>query len=57
MSNSKPNYFHRKSKPQGPRANERIRAIDVQVIGSDGSNLGVLPLKHNTFRKFSLMSL
>ncbi len=45
MSNSKPNYFHRKSKPQGPRANERIRAIDVQVIGSDGSNLGVLPLK------------
>ncbi len=45
MPNSKPNYFHRKSKPQGPRANERIRAIDVQVIGSDGSNLGVLPLK------------
>tara|TARA_B100000886_G_scaffold326020_1_gene272131 strand:+ start:3111 stop:3656 length:546 start_codon:yes stop_codon:yes gene_type:complete len=45
VPNSKPNYFHRKSKPQGPRANERIRAIDVQVIGSDGSNLGVLPLK------------
>ena len=45
MSNSKPNYFQRRSKPQGPRANERIRALDVQVIGSDGSNLGVLPLK------------
>ena len=45
MSNSKPNYFHRKTKPQGPRANERIRALDVQVIGSDGSNIGVLPLK------------
>ena len=45
MSNSKPNYFHRRSKPQGPRANERIRALDVQVIGSDGSNLGILPLK------------
>ena len=45
MSNSKPNYFQRRSKPQGPRANERIRALDVQVIGSDGSNLGTLPLK------------
>ena len=45
MSNSKPNYFQRRTKPQGPRANERIRALDVQVIGSDGVNLGVLPLK------------
>ena len=45
MSNSKPNYFQRRSKPHGPRANERIRALDVQVIGSDGSNLGILPLK------------
>ena len=45
MSNSKPNYFHRRTKPQGPRANERIRALDVQVIGSDGVNLGVVPLK------------
>ena len=45
MSNSKPNYFQRRTKPQGPRANDRIRALDVQVIGSDGANLGVLPLK------------
>ena len=40
----KPNYFQRRSKPQGPRANERIRALDVQVIGSDGNNLGTLTL-------------
>ena len=40
----KPNYFQRRSKPQGPKANERIRALDVQVIGSDGGNLGTLPL-------------
>jgi len=40
----KPNYFQRRSKPQGPKANERIRAIDVQVIGSNGSNIGTLPL-------------
>ncbi len=40
----KPNYFQRRSKPQGPKANERIRALDVQVIGSDGGNLGAMPL-------------
>mgnify|MGYP001181795256 CR=1 FL=1 len=45
MSNFKPNYFQRRSKPQGPRANERIRALDVQVISSSGSNLGTLPIK------------
>ena len=44
MSDFKPNYFQRRSKPKGPKANERIRAIDVQVIGSDGKNIGVLPL-------------
>ena len=44
MSNFKPNYFQRRSRPQGPKANEKIRAIDVQVIGSDGNNLGTLPL-------------
>ena len=44
MSNTKPNYFHRRSKPQGPKANERIRALDVQTIGSDGNNLGTMPL-------------
>ena len=44
MSNFKPNYFHRRSKPQGPKANERMRALDVQVIGSDGNNLGSMPL-------------
>ena len=38
MPNSKPNYFQRKTKAQGPRAN-------VQVIGSDGGNLGTMPLK------------
>ena len=44
MPNSKSNYFHRRTKPQGPRANERIRALDVQVIGSEGNNLGAMPL-------------
>ena len=44
MSSFKPNYFQRRSKPRGPKANERIRALDVQVIGSDGGNLGAMPL-------------
>ena len=44
MSNFKPNYFQKRSKPRGPKANERIRALDVQVIGSDGGNLGTLSL-------------
>ena len=45
MSHFKPDYFQRRSKPQGPKANERIKALDVQVIGSDGNNLGVMQLK------------
>ena len=45
MSNFKPNYFQRRSKNQGPKANERIKALDVQVIGSEGNNLGVMQLK------------
>tara|TARA_A100001011_G_scaffold302341_1_gene316039 strand:+ start:406 stop:951 length:546 start_codon:yes stop_codon:yes gene_type:complete len=42
--NSKQNYFQRRSKPKGPKANERIRALDVQVISSDGNNLGSMQL-------------
>ena len=45
MSNFKPNYFQRREKKYGPRANEKIRALDVQVIDSSGNNLVVLPLK------------
>jgi translation initiation factor IF-3 len=45
VSNFKPNYFQRRSKPQGPKSNQQIRSIDVQVIGSDGNNVGILPLK------------
>jgi len=44
VSNFKPNYFQRRSRPKGPKVNERIRALDVQVIGSEGGNLGAMPL-------------
>ena len=42
MAFDRQNYFQRRSKPKGPRANERIRAPEVQVISSDGKNLGTL---------------
>ena len=44
MADFKPNYYHRKTKPRGPRSNNRITSPDVQVIGSDGQNLGILNL-------------
>ena len=42
MAFQKQNSFQRKTKPRGPKANDRIRAPQVQVIGSDGKNLGTL---------------
>jgi len=39
------NYFQRRTKFQGPKTNERIRSLDVQVINSNGENLGVLAIK------------
>ena len=54
MTNPKSNYFQRRNKPTGPRANERIRALDVQVIGSGGNNLGTLPLKNRMITKYFL---
>tara|TARA_B100000287_G_scaffold39354_1_gene35911 strand:- start:536 stop:1081 length:546 start_codon:yes stop_codon:yes gene_type:complete len=41
----KKNFFNRRPKFQGPKTNERIRSLDVQVINSSGENLGVLPIK------------
>ena len=39
------NYFQRRTKPRGPRTNDRIRALEVQVISADGKNLGTLSIK------------
>tara|TARA_B110000881_G_C18313918_1_gene383337 strand:- start:111 stop:653 length:543 start_codon:yes stop_codon:yes gene_type:complete len=36
------NYFQRRTKDRGPRSNNRISSPEVQVIGSDGDNLGIL---------------
>ena len=38
----KQNYFQRRTKDKGPKSNNRITAPEVQVIGSDGDNIGIL---------------
>ena len=45
MAEFKRNYFQRRTKPKGPRANNRINSLEVQVINSEGQNLGILPIK------------
>ena len=42
MAEFKQNYFQRKTKPRGPRANNRINSPEVQVIASNGENLGII---------------
>jgi len=38
----KQNYFQRRTKDRGPKANNRINSPEVQVIASNGENLGIL---------------
>ena len=45
MADYKQNYFQKRTKPKGPRTNQRITSQDVQVIASDGDNLGILNLQ------------
>ena len=45
MAFQKQNYFQRRTRPKGPRTNERIRALEVQVISSDKKNLGTFSIK------------
>ena len=42
MSDFKQNYFQKRTKDRGPRSNNRIFSPEVQVITSDGENLGIL---------------
>ena len=44
MPDFKQNYFQKRTKPKGPRSNNRITSHEVQVIASDGENLGILNL-------------
>ena len=42
MADFKGNYFQRRTKDKGPRSNNRISSPEVQVIGSDGENIGII---------------
>ena len=42
MADFKQNYFQRRTKDKGPKSNNRITAPEVQVIGSDGENIGII---------------
>jgi len=38
----KKNYFQRRNRDRGPKTNNRINSPEVQVISSNGENLGIL---------------
>ena len=42
MAEFKQNSFQRRTKDRGPRSNNRINSPEVQVIASNGENLGIL---------------
>jgi len=42
VADFKQNYFQRRTKDRGPKSNNRITSPEVQVIGSEGENLGIL---------------
>ena len=42
MADFKQNYFQRRTRDRGPKSNNRILSPEVQVISSDGENLGTL---------------
>ena len=42
MVDQKKNYFQRRYKDRGPKTNNRINSPEVQVISSNGENLGIL---------------
>ena len=44
MPEIRKNYFQKRTKDRGPRSNNRITSPDVQVITSNGENLGILNL-------------
>jgi len=42
VADFKQNYFQRRTKDRGPKSNNRINAPEIQVISSEGENLGIL---------------
>ena len=45
MAFQRQNYFQKRTRPKGPRTNERIRALEVFVFFCDKKNLGTFSIK------------
>jgi len=41
VADQRKNYFQRRNKDRGPKTNNRINSPEVQVISSNGENLGI----------------
>jgi len=50
VADFKQNYFQRRSRDRGPRSNHRITSPEVQVISSDGENLGIISINEAVSR-------
>ena len=50
MPDFKQNYFQRRTKPRGPRSNNRITSPEVQVITNNGENLGIISINEAVSR-------
>ena len=50
MPNFKQNYFQRRTRPRGPRSNNKITSPEVQVITNNGENLGIITISEAVSR-------
>ena len=50
MPDFKQNYFQRRTRPKGPRSNNKITSPEVQVITSNGENLGIITINEAVSR-------
>jgi translation initiation factor IF-3 len=46
----KQNYFQRRTRPRGPRSNNKITSPEVQVITNNGENLGIITISEAVSR-------
>ncbi len=50
MPDFKQNYFQRRTRPRGPRSNNKITSPEVQVITNNGENLGIITISEAVSR-------
>ena len=50
MADFKQNYFQRRTRPRGPRSNNKITSPEVQVITNNGENLGIITISEAVSR-------